>query len=180
MWINFFEVYFVSLKRKFVFGRKIIAPRTANNAYAIAVASASGLLMIIEARKTSVNVPRSAPRINGIAFFRLINLATASGTNSPIVMLDEKTSPVITAPMRYALYFDSKYLFMNLLAFLSPPKTSIIDFPRYFNVIINIVKARTNIMKLLIFKIFTIGEVIISMKFGIFKRDILSPSRLER
>lgn len=73
--------------------------------------------IIIEARKISVVVPRSAPNIKGIAFFSVIRRETAKGTKSPIVILDENKIPVIIAPTKYALYFDSKNLFMNILAF---------------------------------------------------------------
>lgn len=98
-----------------------------------------------------MNVPNLAPRINGIAFFRLINLDTVRGTSKPIVMFEEKTAPVKIAPIKYVLYFDLKCLFTNFLAFLSPPRTSIIDFPKYFKEKIKIAKAIISIKKLFSF-----------------------------
>ncbi len=83
-----------------MFGRKIRAPTIANIAYEIAVARAVALPMMIDARKTSVNVPRSAPIMKGIAFLRLMILATARGTNNPIVILDEKRIAVRKTPMK--------------------------------------------------------------------------------
>jgi len=53
-------------------------------------------------------VPKSAPNMKGIAFLRFINLATASGTNNPIVILEENTSAVTNRPIKYVLYFDLK------------------------------------------------------------------------
>ena len=46
-----------------------------------------------------MNVPKSAPRIKGIAFLRLMRRATARGTSKLIVMLDEKTIAVSIAPI---------------------------------------------------------------------------------
>jgi len=160
-----------------MFGKKISAPIIPKNMYANAVARERVWLKIIAARKTSVKVPSSAPMINGRAFFKLINLETARGTKRPIVMLDEKTIPVNTTPIKYALYFESKCLFMNFFAFFSPPKTSIIDFPIYFNVKIKITNPISNKINLLLCpnKKFTIGEVRDSTKLGIFNEDIFGP-----
>ena len=91
---------FVSFLNGSIFGKKTIAPITPNNPYAIAVASARGSPIMIAAKKVSENVPKSAPRMNGIAFLRLISLATANGTKSEIVILDEKTIAVRIAPIR--------------------------------------------------------------------------------
>ena len=99
IWINFFEVYFVTLNKKFIFGKNMIPPRTLNNKEVIAVANANVFPIIIEAKNTSVNVPKFAPRIKGIAFFKLIKRATAKGTNKPIVMLEEKTIAVNITPI---------------------------------------------------------------------------------
>ena len=85
------EEYLVILNRKFVFGKKINAPNKPNKRYDKAAASASVLPVIIETKKRSVNVPKLAPRMKGIAFFKLIKRATARGTSNPMVILDEKT-----------------------------------------------------------------------------------------
>ena len=99
---------------------------------------------IIAARKMSVEVPSLAPKMKGIAFFKLIKRATARGTNNSIVMLEENTTAVKRVPIKQVLYFESKYLLMNFLAFSSPPKTSMIVFPMYFNVKIKIKNASPN------------------------------------
>ena len=63
---------------------------------------------IKEAIKRLLAVPRSAPRINGIAFFKLINRIAAKGTNRPIVMLEENKIAVNITPRKYDLYFELK------------------------------------------------------------------------
>ena len=83
-----------------MFGKKIRAPTTAKSAKAIKVARAFTFPITNDARRTSVVVPRSAPRINGIAFFKFIRRAIASGTNSPIVIPDEKSIAVRKAPRK--------------------------------------------------------------------------------
>ena len=72
----------------------------ANRKLIIATASALVLPIIREARKRSVNVPKSAPKIKGIAFLRLIKRATAKGTNKLIVMLEENTIAVKPTPIK--------------------------------------------------------------------------------
>ncbi len=98
--MTLFEVCFVSLNKNFVFGKKIAFPSRANNRKASDVANAGVLLIIRETKNVSVNVPKFAPRIKGIAFFKLIKRATANGTNNPMVMLEENTIPVNTAPVK--------------------------------------------------------------------------------
>lgn len=80
-------------------GRKIIPPIIPKSMTVSATANDDVLPIINETRIRSVNVPRSAPRMNGIAFFRLIRRETANGTRSPIVMLDEKTIAVKIIPI---------------------------------------------------------------------------------
>ncbi len=98
--ISFFEVNFVILWSNFVFGRKIITPIKAKRKYAIAVANAFVFPIMSATRKVSVKVPRSAPSMKGIAFFRLMSLATARGTSKPIVILEEKTMAVSATPRK--------------------------------------------------------------------------------
>ena len=91
-----------------MFGKKITAPRIANNANAKKQAIAVTFPRIKEAIKRLLAVPRSAPRINGIAFFKLINRIAAKGTNRPIVMLEENKIAVNITPRKYDLYFELK------------------------------------------------------------------------
>ena len=83
-----------------MFGRKRIAAMIGRMKYEIAVARASGLFMIRAARRMSVEVPRSAPRRNGIVFFRLMRREVASGTRRPMVIEDENTIPVMMTPSK--------------------------------------------------------------------------------
>ena len=165
-----------------MFGRKIIPPINPKSITVSATASEEVFPIISETKMRSVNVPRSAPKMNGIAFFRLIKRDTANGTKSPIVILDEKTIAVNVNPIKYALYFESKYLFMNFLAFSSPPKTSIIDLLKYLNAIRRVMNANSRINALLfLLNIgFIIGDVIISIMFGTFMKDIFSPNCVAR
>lgn len=130
--------------------------------------------MINAAKRTSVKVPKSAPSINGIALLNPINLVTANGTNNPIVMLEENKIAVNKAPIKYALYLDSKCLSIKLLAFSSPPKTPITAFPTYLNEKIRIANPniKINILLLLLNKGLIIGEVITPTKSGIFNKEI--------
>ena len=84
----------------FVFGKNIIAPTIANKAYARATANAGVSLIIRAAMNVSVKVPRSAPRMKGIAFLRLKRRAIARGTRRPIVMLEENRIAVKKRPRR--------------------------------------------------------------------------------
>ena len=106
-------------------------------------------------------MPKSAPMIKGMAFFRFINLETAKGTSSPIVIEEEKTTAVRTTPKRYALYFLSKNLFTIFLVLSSPPKTLIIDLLIDFREKMSKTKESKNITKMLLFenKKFVIGDV---------------------
>ena len=54
----------------------------------------------IEATNKLLVVPKSAPSMKGMAFFRLITLATAKGTNSPMVMLEENKIAVNKNPAK--------------------------------------------------------------------------------
>ena len=144
-----------------MFGRKIIAASIGRIKYETAVARARGLFMINVASKIFVEEPKSAPRIKGIVFFRLINLEVARGTKSPIVIEDEKTIPVKITPKKYALYFEEKYFPIFSFVFSSPPKMLIIDLLKYRNEKIKIANARSRTKKILFFerRRFIIGEV---------------------
>ena len=119
------------------------------------------MFIINEARITSVEVPKSAPIINGMAFFRFINLETANGTSNPIVIDEEKTTAVRMTPKRYALYFLSKKLFIFFLVFSSPPKTLIIDLLMNLMEKISMTKENNKITKRLLLEVkkFVIGDV---------------------
>jgi len=129
---------------------------------------ARGLFIIREARITYVEVPKSAPIINGIAFFKVINLETANGTSNPIVIDEEKTTAVRMTPKRYALYFLSKKLFIFFLVFSSPPKTLMIDLLMNLMEKISITKEKNKITKRLLCEIkkFVIGDVKNPTMFG--------------
>ena len=105
-------------------------------------------MIIKAAKKVSVKVPKFAPKINGMALFNPIKRVTANGTNNPIVILDENNTAVNNAPIRYALYLDSKCLSINFLAFSSPPKIPITALPIYLNAKIRIAKPSIRIKSL--------------------------------
>jgi len=65
--------------------------------------------------------------INGIAFFKVINLETANGTSNPIVIDEEKTTAVRMTPKKICFVFFVKKVIYFFLVFSSPPKTLIID-----------------------------------------------------
>lgn len=106
--------------------------------------------------------------INGIAFFKVINLETANGTSNPIVIDEEKTTAVRMTPKKYALYFLSKKLFIFFLVFSSPPKTLIIDLLMNLMEKISITKEKNKITKRLLYetKKFVIGDVKNPTMFG--------------
>jgi hypothetical protein len=134
--------------------------------------------IIIEAKKTSIVVPKLAPIIKGIAFFKFMSLATAKGTKRLIVMLEEKTIAVRKTPKKYAFVFESKYLFIKDLVRFSSPKTFTKDLLKYFNARINIIKPKIKTKNSFVFskRILRIGEVMMPTKLGILSKGRFLPT----
>ena len=162
-----------------MFGRNIIAAIIGRMKYEIEVARARGLFIMSAASKMSVEVPKSAPRIKGIVFFKLIRRELARGTKSPIVIDDENTIPVKTTPRRYVFHFDLKYLLTLFFVFSSPPKILIIDLLKYLKEKAKTINAINRTIKTLFFarRKFVNGDVTKPTTSGKGSEEVFPPNK---